>query len=240
MRHGSLFSGIGGFDLAAQWMGWENVFQVEIDAFCQKVLEKNFPQVKRYGDIKKFNGEQYRGTIDILSGGFPCQDLSIAGEGKGITGNESSLWFDMYRVADTIRPSFLVIENSPELLKKGFEKVLYPLSEIGYDAEWHCVESNRFGGQQLRERVYIIAHSKEIGLQGSVIEPIFWKSILSQSVVRVSPGWRERRDIPQPRNFRSTYEVPNIVDRIKGLGNSIDTQVAFEIFKAIEQTHLAI
>ena len=74
MKHGSLFSGIGGFDLAAEWMGWENVFQVEIDPYCQKVLEKNFPNVKRYGDIKEFKGEC--GSVDILTGGPPCQPTS--------------------------------------------------------------------------------------------------------------------------------------------------------------------
>lgn len=82
MRHASLFSGIGGFDLAAQWMGWENVFQVEKDEFCQKVLEKNFQHTKRYGDIKEFDGTKYRGAIDVLTGGFPCQPYSIAGKRK--------------------------------------------------------------------------------------------------------------------------------------------------------------
>lgn len=115
MRHASLFSGIGGFDLAARWMGWENIFQVEIDLFCQKVLEKNFPDTKRYGDIKQFDGTQYRGAIDILTGGFPCQPYSIAGQRKG-TEDDRHLWPEMLRVIGEIQPRWVVGENVPGLL----------------------------------------------------------------------------------------------------------------------------
>src|SRR5688572_707622 len=107
MRHASLFSGIGGFDLAAQWMGWENVFQVEIDKFCQKVLEKNFPNVKRYGDIKEFKGGDYRGTIDVLSGGFPCQPFSSAGERLG-TEDHRHLWPENFRIVREVQPPNIV------------------------------------------------------------------------------------------------------------------------------------
>lgn len=207
----------------------------EINEFCRKVLKQHWPNVIVHGDIRQTDFTIYRGQCDILTGGFPCQDLSIAGGGIGITGERSGLWFEMYRAINEIRPSFVVIENSPELLKKGFEKVLYPLSEIGYHAEWQCVESTWFGGQQQRERVYVIAYSEDVRLQRGIIGPFYWKRILSQPVMRVSPGWKDRRDIPSPRNFRSTHEVPNLVDRIKALGNSIDTEIAISIFKAIAQ-----
>src|SRR5690349_5351598 len=101
MRHASLFSGIGGFDLAAQWMGWENVFQVEIDEFCKKVLAKNFPNAKRYGDIKQFDGTEWAGKIDILSGGFPCQPYSAAGKRLGKE-DARHLWPEMLRVVGEV------------------------------------------------------------------------------------------------------------------------------------------
>jgi DNA (cytosine-5)-methyltransferase 1 len=94
MRHGSLFSGIGGFDLAATWMGWENVFQCEKDAFCQRILKFYWPGAKLYGDVKEFDAVVYRGNIDVLSGGFPCQPFSVAGKRKG-TSDDRHLWPEM-------------------------------------------------------------------------------------------------------------------------------------------------
>src|ERR1051326_4992769 len=110
MRHGSLFSGIGGFDLAAEWMGWENVFQVEIDGFCSKVLKKNFPNVTRYSNIDEFDGKKYYGAIDILSGGPPCQPSSQAGKRKGEK-DDRWKWPQTLRVLGEIRPRFALFEN---------------------------------------------------------------------------------------------------------------------------------
>lgn len=163
MRHGSLFSGIGGFDLAAEWMGWDNIFQVEKDAFCQKVLAKNFPQTKRYGDIKEFDGTQYRGAIDILTGGFPCQPYSIAGKRKG---NEDvrHLWPDMLRVIREIQPSFVVGENVYGLLNwsKGlvFEQVQTDLENIGYEVQACILPACSVNAPHKRDRIWFIANSK--------------------------------------------------------------------------------
>lgn len=110
ITHGSIFSGIGGFDLAAEWKGWKNVFQVEIDEFCNKVLKKRFPNTKRYGDIKKFDATKYRGTIDVLTGGFPCQPFSTAGNQEGANDNRF-LWPENFRVIDELRPTHVVCEN---------------------------------------------------------------------------------------------------------------------------------
>ena len=232
MTLGSLFDGISGFPLAAKLVGIETKWISEIDSYCLKLSKQNFPSAIQYGNIKELYSPE---PVDIISGGFPCQDISISGGGKGITGERSGLYIEMLRIVDEIRPPYVVIENSPELLKKGFEKILYPLSEIGYNVEWQCVSGFMFGSQQDRERVYIIAYSQNVGIQGSPKEQIFWKQILSKPIERVSPGWRTRRDIPQPRNYRSTNELPNLVDRIKGLGNSIIPPIAIEIFKAIKE-----
>src|SRR4051812_13574549 len=110
MRHGSIFSGIGGFDLAAELMMWKNVFQVEIDPFCRQVLRHNFPSTKQWGDIRQFNGIEYYGTIDIISGGFPCQPFSLAGKRKGTT-DDRYLWPEAYRIIRTIQPTWIVLEN---------------------------------------------------------------------------------------------------------------------------------
>lgn len=115
MRHGSLFSGIGGFDLAAQWMGWQNIFQVENNPFCRRVLSYHFPDTTLIGDIKEMKGEKYHGTIDIISAGFPCQPFSLAGKRKG-RGDYRYLWPETLRIITEIRPRWIVLENVAGLL----------------------------------------------------------------------------------------------------------------------------
>lgn len=142
----SLFSGIGGFDLAAEWMGWTNVAHCEWNAFGQRVLNYYWPNAISYHDITKTDFTIHRGAIDIVTGGFPCQDISAANfNAEGITGSRSGLWSEYARCIQQVRPNYVLIENSPQLLRKGFEKVLFDLSEIGYNAEWECFTAKAFG-----------------------------------------------------------------------------------------------
>lgn len=159
MRHGSLFSGIGGFDLAADWMGWENVFQVEIDPFCRRILKKNFPDAQRFADIKKFDGSQFRGAIDIVSGGFPCQPFSIAGNRRGNT-DDRALWREVLRVVRTICPTWVVGENVPGIISMELDAVLADLEAIGYTCQSFTIPACAVGAIHRRERVWIIAHAK--------------------------------------------------------------------------------
>lgn len=243
MRHGSLFSGIGGFDLAAQWMGWENVFQVEIDPFCQKVLAKNFPNVKRYGDIKQFDGTEWAGKIDILTGGFPCQDISISkNKAIGIKGQRSGLWNDYSRVISKINPKIIIGENTTQLLRRGFEKVLCDFSEMGYYAEWGCFQAYQVGAPHIRERLFFIAHSFGDRWGNDLSKEIkynFGRSLKAWPNIQafVLANTEESQYAGDPENIRIGDGVPDWVDRIKGLGNAIVPQVAYEIFKAIEKVH---
>ncbi len=165
LRHGSLFSGIGGFDLAAQWMGWENVFQCEIDNYCQKVLTKNFPNTVKYHDIKQFNGEYYRGTIDVLSGGFPCQPYSIAGQRKG-TEDDRHLWPEMLRIIGEIQPRWVVGENVPGLLNwEGglvLQQIKTDLENQGFSVFPPAIlPACGKNAPHKRDRLWIIAHSEK-------------------------------------------------------------------------------
>lgn len=159
MRHGSLFSGIGGFDLAAEWSGFTNVFQVEIDEFCQQVLKKNFPNTKRYYDIKGFKGTSYRGSVDIISGGFPCQPFSIAGRRKGDK-DERALFSEMVRVINEIRPGWIVAENVYGLLNihngDYFEEICSSLESIKYEVQPIIIPASTFNAPHQRNRVWII------------------------------------------------------------------------------------
>ncbi len=163
MRHASLFSGIGGFDLAAEWMGWENVFQVEIDGFCQKVLEKNFPNVTRYGDIKQFNGTKHRGAVDVLSGGFPCQPFSTAGQRKGKE-DDRYLWPEMLRIIREVQPRWIVGENVSGLLNLSGGMVLKQI-KIDLEAEGYSVfppivlPACSKNAPHRRDRLWIVAYS---------------------------------------------------------------------------------
>ena len=159
MRHGSLFSGIGGFDLAAQWAGFENIFQVEIDNYCQKVLEKNFPNVKRYKDIKEFDGTEYTGTIDIISGGFPCQPFSVAGKQKGAE-DDRNLWPEMFRVIQEIRPTWVLGENVANILNfVEFDNILADLEAAEYEVWPLIIPAVAVDAKHRRDRVWIVAYA---------------------------------------------------------------------------------
>lgn len=163
MKHGSLFSGIGGFDLAAQWMGWENVFQVEWDEYCQKVLAKNFPNVERHGDIKEFDGTKYAGTIDIISGGFPCQPFSQAGKREG-TADDRHLWPEMLRVIREIQPCYVVGENVGGLITWDdgvvLEQVFSDLENEGYEVQAFVIPACAVNAPHRRDRIWIVGNSK--------------------------------------------------------------------------------
>ena len=136
MTHGSLFSGIGGFDLAAEWMGWKNVFHSEIDEFCSKVLNYHFPNAKSYKDIKETNFTEWSGKVDVVSGGFPCQPFSIAGKRKG-DADDRHLWLEMLRAIREIQPSWVVGENVSGIVNwsRGmvFKQIQIDLENEGYE-----------------------------------------------------------------------------------------------------------
>lgn len=167
LKHGSLFSGIGGFDLASEWMGWENIFQVEIDEFCQRVLQKNFPKTNKYYDIKKFDGTKYRGTIDIITGGFPCQPFSQAGKRKG-SEDERALFPEMLRVIREVRPRWVVAENVGGIISIDngdyFEEVCSQLQNEGYEVQPVIIPASSINAPHRRDRVWFVAHDKRTGL----------------------------------------------------------------------------
>lgn len=159
-----LFSGIGGFSLAAQRVFGDDLEIVgfcEREPFCQKVLQKNFPGVPIHNDITELDGSEFE-DIDLLTGGFPCQDISVAGTGKGIVdGKRSSLWFEMQRIISRVRPKFAVIENVPALTYRGGVEVIRSLAESGYDAEWQIISAKQIGARHLRKRIWIVAKASE-------------------------------------------------------------------------------
>jgi DNA-cytosine methyltransferase len=169
-KHASLYTGFGMFDWAAQEAGLENVFQVEIEKFPQRVLETRFPFTKKYWDIKRVDFTQYRYTIDILSGGFPCQPHSVAGQRKGRE-DERNLIPDTLRAFREIKPRWGVLENVYGLLNtdngKFFEHdIIAPLEDEGYTVQPYIIPASAVGAVHRRDRLWIIAHSKNFGRDG--------------------------------------------------------------------------
>ena len=166
MRVLDLFSGIGGFSLGLERAGMRTVAFCEIDPFCRAVLAKHWPGVPCHGDVTTRVFEE--GEADVVVGGFPCQDISFAGRGAGLSGTRSGLYRELMRAIRVVRPRYAIVENVAALLSRGLGTVLGDLAEGGYDAEWDCVPACAVGAPHERDRVWIVAHadSKRCGEAG--------------------------------------------------------------------------
>lgn len=159
MKIGSLFSGIGGLELGLEWAGLGPVvWQVERDEFCRGVLARHWPEATRFSDVCEV-GKHNLEPVDVICGGFPCQDLSFAGKGAGLAGERSGLWREYLRIVREVKPRFVVVENVAALRSRGLGTVLSDLASSGYDAEWFSLRAEDVGAPHRRERVFIVAHS---------------------------------------------------------------------------------
>lgn len=167
---GSLFAGIGGIDLGLERAGFQTKWQVEIDDYARKVLQRHFPAAERFRDVKQFPPKpdsawllhrwKERFSVDILAAGFPCQDISYAGKGAGLKGERSGLFYEVIRIIRVLGPELVLLENVSALLTRGLDQVLGTLASIGYDAEWHCIPAAYVGAPHIRDRIFILAYSK--------------------------------------------------------------------------------
>jgi DNA (cytosine-5)-methyltransferase 1 len=162
-----LFSGIGGFSLGLERTGgFKTVAFCEIEPYPRKVLAKHWPEVPCYHDIRELTAERLAADgigIDVICGGFPCQDISVAGAGAGLAGERSGLWSEYARLIGEIRPRYAIVENVSALLSRGLADVLGDLATLGYDAEWHCIPASAVGAPHRRDRIWIIAHANQRG-----------------------------------------------------------------------------
>jgi DNA (cytosine-5)-methyltransferase 1 len=165
---GSLFTGIGGFELAAEWMGWRAVFHAEIDPYCTALLAERFSGIPNLGDVARID---WLGVPrpDILVGGFPCQDISYAGRGAGLAGARSGLWYEYARAVRELGPRYAVVENVAALATRGIDQVLGTLADLGYDAEWQMYGAANVGAPHNRQRWWILAYPS--GRRSAVRDP---------------------------------------------------------------------
>ena len=240
------FSGIGGFSYAAEHIvgGYQTVAFVEREPFCQKVLRKHWPEVPIFDDITTYTPE--RGSADVICGGFPCQDISIAGRKAGIKkGTRSGLFYELMRVIRMVEPRFVILENVSAIVADGLDIVLGELAEAGFDAEWACIPASAVGACHQRDRWWLIAYSnnirssgQDLSLPGMRREDKGRKAGLGNRQVLGSQRWSYRKDWGESltSDWRSHVSKPCLprgddglsgrVDRIKALGNSVVPQVA--------------
>ena len=165
MNELALFSGNGGGILGGKLLGWRTVCAVEQDPYCiaalaQRQNEGFLSPFPIWDDVCTFDGKRWRGIVDVVSGGFPCTDISVAGKGAGIKGKESGLWSEMARIIGEVRPKFAFIENSPMLVTRGLDTVLCDLAQMGFDAKWGCISAAEVGANHKRDRIWIVARNK--------------------------------------------------------------------------------
>jgi DNA (cytosine-5)-methyltransferase 1 len=244
LTFGSLFAGIGGFDLGFERAGMVCRWRVEIDPFCQRVLQKHWPDVRRWSDIRTLftttpeRAEDWK--VDVICGGFPCQDISNAGECNGIDSERSGLWKDYVRIIDVVRPRFVVVENVAALLVRGMERVLGDLASLRYNAEWDCLPAAVFGARHFRDRVFIVASSGEVDDSHGIDKRRF------RGQTETLRRWRENTGIGRCVGWgpwaaesgvgRTAHGIPGRVDRKRGVGNAVVPQVAEWIGRRIVES----
>ena len=242
MKHLDLFSGIGGFALAARWAGIETVAFCEIEEFPRKVLQKNFPGIPIHQDIRDLDGSDYAG-IDIITGGYPCQPFSTAGKRKG-SDDPRHLWPEMFRVIQASRPTWVVCENVAGHISMGLDEVLADMESINYTGQAVIIPACAKNAAHERKRVWIIFYANGINAVGSdrpsgadiQTEKREAKKGIKKRIdriVKLEPRAVTSRGDSYAGALRVLDGIPNRVDRLKALGNAVVPQVAYEILRTI-------
>jgi len=233
-----LFAGIGGFNLGFERAGIKTVWQVELNDYSRKVLARHFPDAERFYSVTSAGEHDWKlSKVDIISGGFPCQDISTSGKGAGINGRRSGLWKHYARIIGELRPRYVIVENVAALLDRGMGRVLGDLAALGYDAEWECLRASDFGAPHRRERIFIVAYPAEIrrrlpavfdGLRATTDN---WQTDYGSTCL---DSWHRPERVP-PASVGMADGLSNELDRIGALGNAIVPQIAEYIGRRIVQ-----
>lgn len=212
---GSIFSGIGGIDLGFERAGFEVRWQIEIDPFCRSVLARHFPSALRYSDAKTVTRPE---PVHVMAGGFPCQDISFAGQGyarDGIAGKRSGLWSEYRRLIGELRPRWVLVENVAAILARGMDTVCGDLAVLGYDTQWEVIPASALGAPHNRERIWIVAHADgfRFGDLGHGYDPV--RFFDRPPAPAAWPGFHH------PVLSRMDDGIPHRMERVKALGNSV-------------------
>ena len=239
MNELALFAGAGGGILAGKLLGWRTVCAVEWEPYAACVLaarqnDRFLAPFPVWDDVQTFDGRPWRGIVDVVSGGFPCQDISVAGKGAGITGERSGMWRHMARIVGEVRPRYVFVENSPALITRGLGVVLGDLAALGYDCKWTVLGAADVGAPHQRDRFWLVAHASEVRCGHAendaqerghdAIGPIWqttqgatgWPDSFDGSF---PPGYVTDGEIADSSSIRSIDALADWVDRVKAIGN---------------------
>tara|TARA_R100000808_G_C2137359_1_gene145487 strand:- start:892 stop:1602 length:711 start_codon:yes stop_codon:yes gene_type:complete len=233
MNELALFAGAGGGLLASKLLGWSTVCAVEIEPYARKVLfqrqaEGHLERFPIWDDVRTFDGNPWRGSVDIVSGGFPCQNISSAGKREGITGKSSSLIYEMLRIVEEARPRFVFAENSPQLRANGLGAIISTLAGMGYDCAWGVLGAWHSGAPHKRNRLWLLAHANSAqreGNSGTI-------GIQAEHANACGAGWWQT----EPALDRVANGFPDRVDQLKAIGNAQVPQVAALAFQVLSET----
>jgi len=242
-----LFSGIGGFSLGLERTGgFETVAFCEIEPYARRVLAKHWPEVPRFEDVRTLTGAALRErgiAVDVICGGFPCQDISRAGVGAGLAGERSGLWREYVRLLGELRPAYVIVENSTELVRRDLGRVLGDLAALGYDAEWHCIPASALGAPHERDRIWVVAYADDLGRQEGGAErdgdddaPRSRRERPRYLQAAALAGGRSaglRWWLSEPTVARMVDGLPGGLDGIAALGNAVVPQIPELIGRAI-------
>jgi len=240
----SLFAGVGGFDLGLERTGgFKTVAFCEILPERREHLARHWPDVPCYDDIRSLTADRLLAdgiAVDVICGGFPCQDISSSGTGRGLEGERSGLWYEYARLIGELRPSFVIVENVAALLHRGIDHVLGALAKIGYDAEWQGLRATFAGLHQLRDRVWLVAYPESVGPQAVFAQPCIlqaaqrYHSRFAGGCGPINATYAQGDIWPvEPGLVRVADGIPDRVHRIHGLGNAVVPQIPELIGNAI-------
>jgi DNA (cytosine-5)-methyltransferase 1 len=258
LRELALFAGAGGGILGGHLLGWRTVCAVEWEPYAASVLAARqndglLPPFPIWDDVRTFDGQPWRGLVDVVSGGFPCQDISVAGKGDGLDGERSGLWSEMARIIGEVRPRYAFVENSPALTTRGLGRVVGDLASLGYDCRWGVVSAADSGAPHERERIWMLAYTNNSGPRFGCAEPSWrtepWRSRekLADAYgaqlegggapirawqeygnTHCASGWwdSDPADDPESGVGRMAPRMAQSLDRLKAIGNGQVPQAA--------------
>ena len=250
MNELALFAGAGGGILGGKLLGWRTVCAVEYEPYAASVLAQRqndglLPPFPIWDDVRTFDGTPWRGIVDVVSGGFPCQDISIAGKGAGIQGERSGLWVEMARIIGKVRPRFVFVENSPMLTARGLGTVLGDLAELGFDARWGVLSAADVGADHERKRIWIVGfHPDESNASGEKLNERSDTHIAKRQTSEDFKEWHgwehELGAVDVAQGFttygdalRVLHGMADRMDRLSALGNGQVPQCAAEAWRLL-------
>ena len=233
MNELSLFTGAGGGLLASRLLGWSTVCAVELEPYARKVLlqrqaEGHLERFPIWDDVCTFDGNPWRGSVDIVSGGFPCQNISAAGKREGITGKSSSLVYEMLRIVKEVQPRFVFAENSPQLRTNGLGAIISTLAGMGYHCAWGVLGAWHSGAPHRRNRLWLLAHANG---NGKSRQPVHAKMEKLPPAYGRSKAWQA-----EPALDRMVDGFPGRLDQLRAIGNAQVPQVAALAFRVLSET----